>query len=81
MDEEKRAAMYTDAQRILVDDVGGVFLFYRKVAALMKPWLKGMKRTNVGDCSGTNDCRTILVDAQNYNEHRDEIRILVSTND
>ena len=33
----KRIAMFVDAQRILSEDVGAVFLFYQKQASLRKP--------------------------------------------
>ena len=49
MNQEKRAIMYADAQRILVEDVGGAFLFFNKEASLRKPWLKGFKRNKVGE--------------------------------
>lgn len=49
MNVEKRAGMYADAQRVLVEDVGGVFLFYNNEASLRKPWLKGFKRNKVGE--------------------------------
>jgi len=33
----KRIAMYVDAQRILSENVGAVFLFYQKQASFLKP--------------------------------------------
>ena len=49
MDPEKRLEMYADAQRILAEDVGAVFLFYNKEASLRKPWLKGFKENKIGE--------------------------------
>ncbi|HCQ03898.1 MAG TPA: hypothetical protein DIT99_25825 [Candidatus Latescibacteria bacterium] len=49
MDQDKRLGMYVDAQRILSEDVGGVFLFYPKQAYLGKPWLKGIKENPLGE--------------------------------
>lgn len=49
MNPEKRMQMYADAQRILVEDVGGVFLFFNKEASLRKPWLKGFKANKIGE--------------------------------
>ena len=49
MNSEKRMQMYADAQRILVEDVGGVFLFFNKEASLRKPWLKGFKQNKIGE--------------------------------
>ena len=45
---QKRAALYDEAQRILAEDVGGVFLYYKKIASLRKPWLKGYKEDKAG---------------------------------
>ena len=33
--------MFQDAERLLVTDVGGVFIYHRTVADLYKPYLKG----------------------------------------
>ena len=49
MNPEKRMQMYADAQHILVEDVGGVFLFFNKEASLRKPWLKGFKQNKIGE--------------------------------
>jgi peptide/nickel transport system substrate-binding protein/oligopeptide transport system substrate-binding protein len=33
--------MFQDAERLLVQDAGGVFIYHRTVADLYKPYLKG----------------------------------------
>jgi ABC-type oligopeptide transport system substrate-binding subunit len=40
-DQATRTKMFQDAERILVSDVGGVFINHRTVADLYKPYLKG----------------------------------------
>jgi predicted alpha/beta-fold hydrolase len=40
--------MYRDAERILVEDVGGVFLFHGLTGELRKPYLKGLKVNKYG---------------------------------
>ena len=40
-DTATRTKMFQDAERILVSDVGGVFIDHRTVADLYKPYLKG----------------------------------------
>lgn len=40
-DPEKRFQMYHDAERILVEDVGGVFLFHRFLGELFQPYIAG----------------------------------------
>ena len=49
MDADRRFLLYDQAQRILSEDVGAVFLYYGKKAALRKPWLKGIKRDRDGE--------------------------------
>jgi len=49
LDQEKRMQMYDDAERILAEDVGGVFLFHNLSIELRKPWLKGIKRDRWGN--------------------------------
>ena len=48
LDTEKRMSMYRDAERILVEDVGGVFLMHQLTVELRKPWLKGLKINKAG---------------------------------
>jgi oligopeptide transport system substrate-binding protein len=48
MDTDERLQLYDEAQRLLVDDVGGVFLYYSNAAELRKPWLKGVPETKYG---------------------------------
>ena len=38
---KKRDKMFRDAQRILVDDVGGVFIAHRWQGDLFKPYVQG----------------------------------------
>jgi ABC-type transport system substrate-binding protein len=40
-DPAARIKMFQDAERLLVSDVGGVFIYHRTVADLYKPYLKG----------------------------------------
>lgn len=40
-DPAKRDQMFRDAEKILVDDVAGVFLFHRWQATLFQPWVQG----------------------------------------
>lgn len=47
-DSQKRTQMYYDAERILAEDVGGVFVFHDYVLQLRKPWLGGWKRDSIG---------------------------------
>jgi ABC-type oligopeptide transport system substrate-binding subunit len=48
LDTEKRLTMYREAERILVEDVGGVFLMHQLTVELRKPWLKGLKVNKYG---------------------------------
>ena len=48
LNEDKRMRMYGDAERILVEDVGGVFLTHQLTVELRKPWLKGLKTNKNG---------------------------------
>jgi len=40
-DPATRVKMFQDAEKLLVSDVGGVFIYHRTVADLYKPYLKG----------------------------------------
>jgi peptide/nickel transport system substrate-binding protein/oligopeptide transport system substrate-binding protein len=40
-DPALRDQMFRDAEKILVDDVGGVFLFHRWQGTLYQPWVQG----------------------------------------
>jgi ABC-type oligopeptide transport system substrate-binding subunit len=40
-DPATRVQMFQDAEKLLVSDVGGVFIYHRTVADLYKPYLKG----------------------------------------
>ena len=42
IDEEKRMEYYADAEHILVEEVGGVFIYHTNMLALRKPWVKGL---------------------------------------
>ena len=37
----QRIQMFQDAEKLLVTDVGGVFIYHRTIADLYKPYLKG----------------------------------------
>lgn len=49
LDQAKRMLMYDEAERVLADDVGGVFLFHPLTVELRKPWLKGLKQDRWGN--------------------------------
>lgn len=49
LDQEKREQMYDEAERVLADDVGGVFLFHDLAVELRKPWVKGIKMDRWGN--------------------------------
>ena len=40
-DPEKRDQLFRDAERILVDDVGGIFIDHRWQGTLFQPWVRG----------------------------------------
>jgi peptide/nickel transport system substrate-binding protein/oligopeptide transport system substrate-binding protein len=42
-DRDARMAKYHDAERLLVEDVGGVFLFHRNLGTLFQPYIGGGK--------------------------------------
>ncbi len=48
LDQTARCKAYNDAERILIEDVGGVFLGYPVWAALHKPWVGGIRRRRDG---------------------------------
>jgi ABC-type transport system substrate-binding protein len=49
LDQQKRFHLYTEAERILVSDVGGVFLWHGLAHELRKPWVKGIKQDRWGN--------------------------------
>lgn len=48
LDQDKRMQMYQHAERLLVEDVGGVFLYHNLTLELRKPWVKGLKENKYG---------------------------------
>ena len=48
-DEEKRVAMYQDAEVILAEQAAGVFLHNMVNATLSKPWVLGIEENRYGD--------------------------------
>lgn len=40
-DPERREQMYKDAERILVEEAGGVFLFWRRLGRIFQPYMAG----------------------------------------
>jgi peptide/nickel transport system substrate-binding protein/oligopeptide transport system substrate-binding protein len=40
-ESDERIALFQDAERILVEDVPGVFVYHETPVQLIKPWLKG----------------------------------------
>jgi len=59
VDEAKRNEMYHQAERILIEDVGGAFVFHDYVLQLRKPWLAGWKKDNTGQAPFFIDNSTI----------------------
>lgn len=49
LDNEKRQVLYADAEKILVSDVGGGFLWHVLSYQLRKPWIKGLKQNKWGN--------------------------------
>jgi ABC-type transport system substrate-binding protein len=47
-DTAKRTAIYRRAERILVEEAGGVFIYHPIANTLYKPWLKGLKKNRFG---------------------------------
>ena len=47
-DSVKRTNIYRQAERILVEEAGGVFIYHPVTNALYKPWIKGLKRNKFG---------------------------------
>lgn len=45
---EKRMDIYRQAERILVEKAGGVFIYHPVANALYKPWIKGIKNNEFG---------------------------------
>ncbi len=48
MNHEERMKYYADAERYLVEDVGGVFIYHTHNLELRKPWLKGYSPNKFG---------------------------------
>lgn len=48
LDSDRRISMYEEAERLLVEDAGGIFLYHRYAFDLRKPWLKGIKQDRMG---------------------------------
>ena len=46
---EKRVAIYQDADEILAKEAAGVFLYNMVNATLSKPWVKGIEENRYGD--------------------------------
>ena len=49
MDADLRMRLYDQAQQVLSEDVGAVFLYYGKRASLRKPWLRGIRGDRDGE--------------------------------
>ncbi len=48
MDTAERMKFYGEAEKILVTDVGGVFIYHTHVLDLRKPWFKGLETNSWG---------------------------------
>ncbi|SVC88934.1 uncharacterized protein METZ01_LOCUS341788 [marine metagenome] len=49
LDPSKREQIYDEAERVLAEDVGGVFLFHNLAVELRKRWVKGIKQDRWGN--------------------------------
>ncbi|MBI4532265.1 MAG: hypothetical protein HY709_12180 [Candidatus Latescibacteria bacterium] len=49
MDPQKRMSLYDQAEKVLAEDVGGVFIYHEVVYELRKPWVKGIVQNTFGD--------------------------------
>ena len=49
MEPTKRMAYYEEAEKVLVEDVGGVFVYHTHWVELRKPWLKGYTKNKFGN--------------------------------
>ena len=47
-DPDKRNTIYRQAERILVSEAGGVFIYHPVINGLYKPWIKGLKTNKFG---------------------------------
>ncbi|HEY3109050.1 MAG TPA: peptide ABC transporter substrate-binding protein, partial [Chloroflexota bacterium] len=48
-DNDKRFKMYRDADRILAEDGGAIFVYYPYNYGLLKPRVSGMPKNSAGD--------------------------------
>ncbi|MBM3264014.1 MAG: peptide ABC transporter substrate-binding protein [candidate division Zixibacteria bacterium] len=48
IDQAKRMGYYAEAERALVEDVGGVFIYHTHALELRKPWVKGLNKNAFG---------------------------------
>jgi ABC-type oligopeptide transport system substrate-binding subunit len=48
LDAGRRMALYDQAERVLAEDAGGIFLYHRYAFDLRKPWLKGIGQDRMG---------------------------------
>ena len=55
---EKRMALYDKAEKVLAEDIGGVFLYHQVMYELRKPWIKGIKQNKFGDFPYIPSCNT-----------------------
>jgi oligopeptide transport system substrate-binding protein len=60
-DQDGRLALYAEAQRILVDDLPVVPLYYQGQVALVKPWVQSLTITGLDDYPGDFFLDQVLV--------------------
>jgi ABC-type oligopeptide transport system substrate-binding subunit len=48
MDQTRRMELYAEAEKALVEDVGGVFVYHTHNLELRKPWVKGLTKNKFG---------------------------------
>ena len=48
LENDKRLQYYAAAEKVLVEDVGGVFVYHTNVLDLRKPWFKGLEPNSWG---------------------------------
>jgi oligopeptide transport system substrate-binding protein len=51
--EEERISLYQDAERILAEDAGAIFIYYYGRFGLVKPWVRGLSYTTQDPTFGT----------------------------
>lgn len=48
MDQAQRMQHYAEAEKVLAEDVGGMFIYHTHILELRKPWVKGLTPSRTG---------------------------------